>query len=82
MPEYPVTPSDVAANLAFLGRELAALTDGLADLEKKCHFERPELFHRLLEPVAELFCGAADSENLLIEGGAVFIGQRGSTGAG
>jgi len=35
MPEYPVTPSDVAANLAFLGRELAALTDGLADLEKK-----------------------------------------------
>ena len=35
MPEYDVTPSAVAANLAHLGRELAALTDGLGDLEHR-----------------------------------------------
>jgi hypothetical protein len=35
MPEYEVTPSAIAANLAHLGRELAAMTDGLGDLEHR-----------------------------------------------
>lgn len=34
MAEFDVTPNGVAANLAFLARELAAMTDGLADLER------------------------------------------------
>lgn len=34
MPEFEVTPIEVAQNLAFLGRELQYLTDGLADLER------------------------------------------------
>ena len=35
MAEHDVTPNSVAANLAHLARELAALTDGLGDLELK-----------------------------------------------
>ena len=35
MPEHDVTPTSVASNLAHLARELAALTDGLGELEHK-----------------------------------------------
>lgn len=35
MAELDVTPNAVAANLAHLARELAALTDGLGDLDQR-----------------------------------------------
>jgi len=35
MPEFDVTPNAVAANLAQLARDLAAMTDGLNDLERR-----------------------------------------------
>jgi hypothetical protein len=35
MPVYDVTPNSVAANLSQLARDLAAITDGLAELERR-----------------------------------------------
>ena len=42
MPVYDVTPNAVAANLAQLARDLAAMTDGLNELERNAVEKRED----------------------------------------
>ena len=43
MPEYDVTPNAVAANLAQLARDLAAITNGLEELEHNAVNRREDM---------------------------------------
>lgn len=60
VPEFEVTPTSVAANLAHLARELAALTDGLGDLERN-GVEKREAFV-MAHAKAYLTSGALDEK--------------------
>lgn len=56
---FDVTPTMVAQNLARLGRELEALTDGLGDLEQKMVQTREDYI--MAHAKAYLTAGALDS---------------------